>query len=74
MRSTEEIYQALLASFAERSGFVPDEGCDLTVRLWCKQEDYWKIKFDLNRKVYETFPKHGLNFPYQTFTVNVTKE
>ena len=47
---------------------------DLTVRLWCKQEDYWKIKFELNRKVYETFPKHGLNFPYQTLTVNVTKE
>ena len=55
-------------------GALAASSIDLTVRLWCKQEDYWKIKFDLNRKVYETFPKHGLNFPYQTFTVNVTKE
>lgn len=46
---------------------------DITVRLWCKQENYWGIYFDLNKKVYETFPKEGLNFPYQTFTVNVNK-
>ena len=55
-------------------GALAASSIDLTVRLWCHQEDYWGIKFDLNRKVYETFPKHGLNFPYQTLTVNVTKE
>jgi small conductance mechanosensitive channel len=47
---------------------------DIVVRVWCRQSDYWGIKFDLNRKVYETFPKEGLEFPFQTFTVNVTKE
>lgn len=46
---------------------------DIVVRLWCKQSDYWGIYFDLNQKVYETFPKEGLNFPYQTLTVNVNK-
>ena len=55
-------------------GALAASSIDLTVRLWCKQEDYWGIKFDLNKRVYETFPKEGLNFPYQTFTVNVTKE
>ena len=55
-------------------GALAASSIDITVRLWCKQEDYWGIKFDLNKKVYETFPKEGLNFPYQTFTVNVTKE
>ena len=55
-------------------GALAASSIDLTVRLWCKQEDYWAIKFELNKKVYETFPKHGLNFPYQTLTVNVTKE
>ncbi len=55
-------------------GALAASSIDITVRLWCKQEDYWGIKFDLNKKVYETFPKHGLNFPYQTLTVNVTKE
>ncbi len=42
---------------------------DIVVRLWAKQEDYWDIYFALNKAVYETFPKRGLNFPYQTFTV-----
>ena len=47
---------------------------DISVKVWCKQSDYWNVKFDMNKKVYETFPKEGLNFPYQTITVNVTKE
>ena len=47
---------------------------DIIVRVWCNQADYWAIKFDLNKKVYETFPQEGLEFPFQTFTVNVTKE
>ena len=69
----ERVLTEPAAPFVEL-GELAASSIDLTVRLWCKQEDYWKIKFDLNRKVYETFPKHGLNFPYQTFTVNVTKE
>ena len=47
---------------------------DIIVRVWCNQADYSEIRFDLNQKVYETFPKEGLEFPFQTFTVNVTKE
>lgn len=47
---------------------------DIVVRVWAAQSDYWDIYFDLNKAVYETFPKRGLNFPFQTFTVNVTKE
>lgn len=55
-------------------GALSASSIDLTVRLWCKQEDYWGIHFDLNKKVYERFPKEGLNFPYQTLTVNVNKD
>ena len=29
VRSTEELYQELLAAFAQRAGFTPEEGCDL---------------------------------------------
>lgn len=47
---------------------------DISVKVWCLQEDYWNVKFDMNKKVYEVFPKEGLNFPYQTITVNVTQE
>lgn len=54
-------------------GALSSSSINITVRVWCKQEDYWGIYFDLNKKVYETFPKEGLNFPYQTLTVNVNK-
>lgn len=47
---------------------------DISVKVWCKQSDYWNVKFDMNRKVYDIFPKEGLNFPYQTITVQVEKE
>jgi small conductance mechanosensitive channel len=47
---------------------------DIIVRVWCNQGDYWGIKFDLNKKVYETFPKEGLEFPFQTLTLHVEKE
>ena len=46
---------------------------DIVVRVWAAQENYWGICFDLNKAVYETFPKRGLNFPYQTLTVNINK-
>ncbi len=55
-------------------GEMSASSIDIIVRVWCDQADYWAIKFDLNQKVYETFPKEGLEFPFQTFTVNVTKE
>lgn len=47
---------------------------DIVVRVWAAQENYWGIYFDMNKAVYETFPKRGLKFPYQTFTVNVNKD
>lgn len=47
---------------------------DIVVRVWAAQGDYWGIYFDLNKAVYETFPKRGLNFPYQTLTVHVNKD
>ena len=47
---------------------------DIVVRVWAAQENYWAIYFDMNKAVYETFPKRGLKFPYQTFTVNVNKD
>ena len=55
-------------------GELAASSIDIIVRVWCNQSDYWAIKFDLNKKVYEVFPEEGLEFPFQTFTVNVTKE
>lgn len=66
------VLDAPAAPFIEL-GALSASSINIVVRMWCKQEDYWDINFDLNKKVYETFPKEGLHFPYQTFTVNVNK-
>lgn len=42
---------------------------ELAVRVWVKQADYWAVKFDLNKAVYEALPQNGFSFPYQTLTV-----
>ena len=57
MRSTEEIYQALLASFAERSGFAPDEGCDLTVRLWAAAAQIQALEMQADWVLDQSFPQ-----------------
>ena len=47
---------------------------DIVVRMWVRQENYWGVYFKMNQNIYETLPKRGLNFPYQTLTINVNKE
>ena len=52
-------------------GSLGTSSVNITVRVWTKQADYWDVYFDMNQKVYEQLPKHGLNFPYQTYNVNI---
>ena len=46
---------------------------DIKVRVWCNSADYWGVFFDMNKTVYKTFPEKGLNFPFNTITVNMSK-
>ena len=50
-----------------------DSSVNFAVRAWVKAEDYWAVFFDMNEKIYNTFGKEGLNFPYPTMDVNVIK-
>ena len=47
---------------------------DIKVRVWCNAADYWGVFFDMNRIVYKTFPERGLNFPFNTITVDMKKD
>ena len=54
-------------------GSLGASSINITVRVWCDAADYWGIFFDMNKAVYKTFPEKGLNFPYNTITVNTKK-
>ncbi len=45
--------------FSAVSGY--GAGClNLTLRVWCKSEDYWDLKFDITKKIPEVFAKNGI--------------
>ena len=50
---------------------LADSSVNFTVRAWVKNEDYWDVFFDMNKKVYETFGQQGLNIPYPQLDVHL---
>lgn len=43
---------------------------NFTVRVWVNAEDYWNVKFDVNRAIYDEFNKAGISFPFPQLTVH----
>jgi small conductance mechanosensitive channel len=50
-----------------------DFSVDFTLRLWCKAEDYWDIKFDFTRAVKDRFDAGGIDIPFPT-AIELVKE
>lgn len=48
-----------------------DSAIILTARAWTKNSDYWSLYFDINKLIYEDFPKQGMTFPYPQLDVHV---
>lgn len=51
-------------------GGLGDSSVDLTTRVWCAAADYWGVKFDLTKKVKQTFDAEGVDIPFPTRTVH----
>lgn len=47
---------------------------DIVVRAWAKSADYWNVYFDMNKKIYDTFNKEGIGFPFPQLTVHQAKD
>lgn len=47
---------------------------DIVVRAWTNTDIYWDVYFDFNKKVYETFNKEGIGFPFPQLTVHQAKD
>lgn len=50
-----------------------DSSVNLKARAWTRCEFYWSLYYDINEKIYNELPKHGVNFPFPQMDVHVTK-
>ena len=44
------------------------------LRAWCKNSDYWAVKFDLTENVKRVFDASGIEIPYPKLDVNVINQ
>lgn len=51
-----------------------DSSINLFARLWCKQDDYWDVMFEINQTILNEFKKNGIEIPFPQRDVHVYKE
>jgi len=51
-----------------------DSSVNIMARMWCRQDDYWNVMFDINKKVFDTFNKEGIEIPFPQRDVHLFKE
>ena len=52
---------------------LADSSVDFSARAWCKNSDYWGLKFEIQERIYVELPKSGINFPFPQLDVNLKK-
>jgi len=48
-----------------------DSSMDYTLRVWCKSDDFWTVKFDLMETIKKEFDKNGITIPYPQMDVHI---
>ena len=43
---------------------------NVIIRAWVNNADFWPVRFDMNRSIYEAFNKAGISFPFPQLTVH----
>ncbi|ACT58613.1 mechanosensitive ion channel family protein [Hirschia baltica] len=46
-----------------------DSSVDIASRSWVQASDYWDVKFDITKKVKESFDANGISIPYPHTTI-----
>lgn len=53
---------------------LANSSVNIVVRAWTASENYWDLYFDINEKVYKTFPGEGLHIPFPQMDVHISKQ
>lgn len=51
-----------------------ESSVNLYGRLWCRQTEYWDVLFDINKAIYDSFAKHGIQIPFPQRDVHIVSE
>lgn len=49
---------------------LADSSVNIIIRGWVKGADYWDVYFDMFKRIYATFNKEGISFPFPQLTVH----
>lgn len=49
---------------------LADSSVNFVVRPWVKTSDYWAVRFDLTRKIKETFDREGIEIPFPQMVIH----
>ncbi|ASJ07324.1 mechanosensitive ion channel family protein [Thermococcus pacificus] len=50
---------------------LADSSINLQLRAWVKTEDYWAVKGDLTKGIYELYTKEGIEIPFPQMDVHI---
>jgi len=53
---------------------LADSSINLQLRAWAKTDDYWTVKGDLTKGIYELYTKEGIEIPFPQLDVHLKKE
>jgi small conductance mechanosensitive channel len=53
---------------------LADSSVNLAFRPWVRKEDYWDVRFDLIRKIKESFDRNGIEIPFPQRVVHHVSE
>ncbi len=53
-------------------GTLGESSVDILVRPWCNADDYWKYRWDVTKKIKETFDDKGISIPYPHRVIQTT--
>ncbi len=51
-----------------------DSSLRITLRVWCKNADYWNVKFDLTEAINKAFAAKNIRIPHQQVDVHVKND
>ncbi len=71
--SSNELIFDKPAPFVEIKAYS-DSSIDLTVRVWCKNKDYWTVNFYLLDQIKKALDANGIEIPFNQLDVTIKNE